>query len=167
VGLFDKLVNKTLDQVVGGVKDAVSQVARDAGVASFLGGGSASDGDAPVQPGQGTADGASTPASPDQTKDKDYFAAILARDFADYQVRGSVPVAELGGQGKPYEFGLYKTGDLKGVVVLVEHNRDRNRAYLGSKEAAQAAGVPFINFYLHMPNEEAFVVSRIRRMVKG
>ena len=75
-------------------------------------------------------------------------------------------MAELGGQGKPYEFGLYREGVLKAVVVLVQHNRDRNRAYTGSKAAAEAAGVPFINFYVHMSNEYGYVVDRIRRLAK-
>jgi len=97
-------------------------------------------------------------------RDRTYFASILSRDFADYEIREMVPAAELGAVGRPYDFGMYKAGLLRAVVMLVEHNRDNNRAYLGPKEAARLAGIPFINFYLHMPNEYDFVVSRIRRM---
>ena len=49
--------------------------------------------------------------------------------------------------------------------MLVEHNRDNNRAYLGAKETAVKSNVPFINFYLHMPNERNFVISRINRLM--
>jgi hypothetical protein len=109
---------------------------------------------------------ASAPADGEERKDAAFFADVLASEFGQYVVRTNVPVSDLGGTGRPYDFGLFAHGECCGVVVLVEHNRDRNRAYLGSKEAAAAEGVPFINFYLHMPNERAFVVDRIRRLAK-
>ncbi|MDR1833514.1 MAG: hypothetical protein LBQ92_02505 [Propionibacteriaceae bacterium] len=97
--------------------------------------------------------------------DKAAFREMLAAEFADLSVKEDVPVSELGGAGKPYDFGLYRGGKLAGVVMLTEHNRDNNQAFKGAKAAAQAAGVPFINFYLHMPNERAYAVSRIRSFV--
>ena len=149
MGLFDKLVS--------GVKEVVDSVAESVQGPSTT----------PPPPVPASSQGWATPVAPQFTtaNAKPYFAGILAQEFAEYEIRESVPVAELGGVGKPYEFGLYQFGALKAVVVLVERNRDHNRAYLGSKEAALAARVPFVNFYLHMPNERGFVISRIRRLM--
>ena len=97
--------------------------------------------------------------------DKPFFADILASEFSEYEVKENVPVSELGGEGKPYEFGLYKNGKLVAVIPLVEHNRVNNKAYKDSKEAAAKANVPFINFHLHMPNERDFVIYRINRFI--
>ncbi|MDR1823889.1 MAG: hypothetical protein LBR27_00880 [Bifidobacteriaceae bacterium] len=103
--------------------------------------------------------------------DKAAFRSLLAARFPELAVREDVPVSELGGDGKPYEFALFRGAagpatTAVGLVVLVAHNRDNNRAYKGAKAAAQAAGVPFINFYLHMPNQPDFVEGRIRRLMR-
>ena len=107
-----------------------------------------------------------SPPPVQQVTEKPYFRAILQDCFYNYIIREDVPVAELGGTGKPYDFALFSGGECCGVVVLVAHNRDNNRAYLGGKAAAIASGVPFINFYTHMPNERGFVINRIRRLAK-
>ena len=92
---------------------------------------------------------------------KDYFKEILYSEFSKYTIRENIPVSEIGGEGKSYDFGLYENGILKGFVVLVERNRDNNKAYKDSKLYANKAKIPFINFYLHMPNEKKFVIYRI------
>ena len=51
--------------------------------------------------------------------------------------------------------------------MLTPHNRDNNLAFRNAKQACQAAGVPFINFYSHLPNEREYVVTRIRSMLLG
>ena len=111
---------------------------------------------------------ASAPASAPVTQatDKAYFRAIIQDCFSNYIIREDVPVSELGGEGKPYDFALFNHGECCGVVTLVAHNRDNNRYYKGAKAAAAANGVPFINFYTHMPNERGFVINRIKRLVK-
>ena len=96
---------------------------------------------------------------------KDYFASILSQDFSAYDVRENVSPAELGGGGKSYDFGLYQAGRLVGVVMLTPHNRDRNQAFLSARQTCQRAGIPFINFYTHMPNERGYVADRIRSML--
>ena len=94
-----------------------------------------------------------------------YFKDILYSEFSKYTVRENIPVSEIGGEGKSYDFGLYENGILKGFVVLVEHNRDNNKAYKDSKLYANRANIPFINFYLHMPNEKKFVIYRINHLL--
>jgi len=96
---------------------------------------------------------------------KEYFAEILASEFSQYEVKENVPVSDIGGIGKAYDFGLYSNGKLVAVIPLVEHNRDHNRAYLGGREAAKKENIPFINFYLHMTNERNYVINRIKRLI--
>jgi len=98
--------------------------------------------------------------------DKAYFKTILEEEFAQYAIKENVPVSEIEGEGRSYDFGLYRNGQLIAVVVLVEHNRDNNKAYKDSKMFAQKAGIPFINFYMHMPNKPEFVKYRINNMIK-
>ncbi len=100
----------------------------------------------------------------------EYFAKILAEDFSDYSVQRFASAASVGVAAKipskPYDFALIKNGAVAGVIMLTEHNRDRNSAFLNAKNAALSAGVPFINFYTHMANERGYVVSRIRAMAR-
>ena len=104
-------------------------------------------------------------AAPAQTNVRAYFAEILASAFGSYQVRENVPLSEFGAQGRPYDFALYQNGGLAAVVVLAEHNRTRNHPYWNSEKKAKEMGVPFINFYTHMPNERGFVINRINRLM--
>ncbi len=100
----------------------------------------------------------------------EYFTKILSEDFSDYTVQRFASAASIGIAAnipsKPYDFALVKNGAVAGVIMLTEHNRDRNSAFLNAKNAALSAGVPFINFYTHMANERGYVVSRIRAMAR-
>ncbi|MDR3070254.1 MAG: hypothetical protein LBU38_04510 [Propionibacteriaceae bacterium] len=166
MGFLDRLAKGAIGDALKGVTDSAGEA-----VARAVTGATGLTGSQPqAYPTSGSIPGQSdsghSPSSPVAGKrGKAYFAQILAQDFADLTVREDVPVTELNGTGKPYDFGLYRESQLIAVVVLVEHNRDNNRAYLGGKNAAAAAGIPFINFYLHMPNEHGFVVGRIRRFL--
>lgn len=184
MGLLDRMIRKGVNKAIGNaVSDAVSNA-----VGNAIGG--AQNQSAPAQagtpkfcPGCGAKlnsgvrfcgscgaviSGGSAPANaaaPEAKKDKAFFAGVLAQEFGAYEVRENVSPAELGGSGKPYDFGLYRDGRMAGVVMLTQHNRDNNAAYKNAKRACEAAGVPFINFYLHMPNERGYVVSRIKGLL--
>ena len=101
----------------------------------------------------------------EELHDKNYFRKILNSEFSRYEIRENISVSEIGGEGRNLEFGLYETNSLKAVVVLVEHNRDNNRGYNGAKAACKNAKIPFINFYLHMPNKREFVIYRINNLL--
>ncbi|MDR0435717.1 MAG: hypothetical protein LBH11_02975 [Propionibacteriaceae bacterium] len=179
MGLFDRIIRNAVGSVV---EKAVGEKVNDAVQGIF--GDKTGAATAPAQPLGGKDGGRATPqdggdqqfgskantqagAPIGQTsgvKDAAYFGAIITSRLPQYQVSPGVTPEQLGGTGKPYTFGLYSDGTLKGVIQLVDHNRDRNRPYCSSREAAQAAGIPFINFYTHMPNEPDFVVGRIQRL---
>jgi hypothetical protein len=164
MGLFDRLVKNA-------VGDALRDVVSDA-VNQALGT------DQPTQPAaEPVADGAQPAAADQATQTQptttasgqlsgtDGFRTMFAEDFPELSVRELVPVSEFGGEGKPYDFGLYRDGKAVAVVMLTPHNRDNNQAFKGAKAAAGSAGVPFINFYLHMSNERGYVSQRIRSFI--
>ncbi|MCL1838465.1 MAG: hypothetical protein FWG47_04010 [Propionibacteriaceae bacterium] len=98
--------------------------------------------------------------------DRAGFKNLLTEQFPDLALREDVPVTELSGEGKAYDLGLYRGDNLVGLVMLTQKNRDNNRAFKGARQAALNAGIPFINFYLHMQNEIGYVSERIRSQIK-
>ena len=150
MGIFDKLdklVGKVTDQVGAQgahIGDVVSKSMTDAGIRSS---------------------GIMAQSVVDRRMKARYFASILTQDFPQFQFQECVPATELGGTGQTFDFVLYQGGQVMAVVILVDHNRDNNRYYHGARQTAQAAGVPFINFYTHMSNEHDYVVARIRRFL--
>ena len=174
MGLFDNMIKKGLGNALGGalgdkVTEALEQATGlDLNADGQQGGrnpfGSVQE--STFNPSQQAAQTSYAAAPVMQETDKPYFRAIINENFSNYTIREDVPVAELGGDGRAYDFALVSGGQCCGVIMLVEHNRDNNRAYKGAREAAQAAGVPFINFYTHMPNERDFVINRIRRLAR-
>ncbi len=165
MGLFDRIVVSTIGKVVGdALQEAVKSNVNEA--VNHLTGRTETPASADrpdfLPPQQPTSTNTTVPTG---LSSRDGFRLLLASTFPELAVREDIDVASLGGQGKPYDFGLYRDNRLVGVIMLTPHNRDNNRAFKGAKEAAQAIGVPFINFYLHMPNEPGYVEARIRSMV--
>ena len=115
-----------------------------------------------------------------------YFAGILATHFPQYSVQRNVPVTNLAGfaadtfqlyntrptqaykaeWGQPYTFVLSEGGAPKGIVMLGSgHSHDAKVKYLISRMYAKKLGLPYINFYTQMPNEEEYVVGRIGKFM--
>ena len=163
MGIFDRAIKKGLGDAIGGAigNKIVQTVEQKTGVDFSRNNQTVSSSDQ-----QAAYQAASAPASMASATDKPYFRAIIQENFSNYTVREDVSVSEFGGEGKPYDFALFNHGECCGVVMLVAHNRDNNRAYNGAKAAAKARGVPFINFYTHMANERGFVFNRIQRLAK-
>ncbi|MDR1798451.1 MAG: hypothetical protein LBR19_00985 [Bifidobacteriaceae bacterium] len=164
MGLFNKLLKSTVGEAI---EHAVKEVAHAAG----------KDGQDTAATVQSQAQTPSTQPAPAATpaatglSSQAAFRSLLASAFPELTVRENLPVAELGGAGKPYDFALFRGAAdaapaAAGVIMLTPHNRDNNRAFKGAKAAAEAAGVPFINFYLHMPNEPGYVTDRIRSLLR-
>lgn len=101
-----------------------------------------------------------------------FYESILTSDFPQYEVRKNVSLSALGysESGRPFDFVLYQGGRPVSVIVMSQKNKTRNRAYWNSEKAAQAAGVPFINFWTHMfsqtPADRPYVVDRIKRKMR-
>lgn len=117
-----------------------------------------------------------------------YFAGILSSRFPQYSVEKNVPVTRIAGfandsfqlyktrptqaykaeWGQPYTFVLSEGGVPKGIVMLGSgHSHDAKVKYLISRMYAKKMGLPYINFYTQMANEEEYVVGRINRFMSG
>ena len=115
-----------------------------------------------------------------------FFREILQTQFADYSVREDVPVTDIAGPaadefklyktrptqvyraewGKPYSFVLSQGGIPRAVVMLGSgHSHYSNVKYLISRMYCKKLGIPYINFYTQMPNEEEYVVGRINKFL--
>ena len=113
-----------------------------------------------------------------------YFKNVLQKNFPQYVLKENVPVTELTGDvhdvfklykerpnqvykaewGKPYDFVLYAGDTPKAVVMLgIDHVHQSKVVYLISKMFAKKLKVPYLGFYLQFPNEESYVVERVRK----
>ena len=99
-------------------------------------------------------------------RDRAYFLEILATEFPQYTLRENIPVSEFGGEGKPYDFGLYQNGSLLALVSLVEKREYRTHYFWNSQKKAAEIGMPFIYFFMNMTNPREIVVNRVNRFMR-
>ncbi len=89
---------------------------------------------------------------------------ILNSEFPGYDIRTQIAATALGAPDgcRAFDYGLYLNGTPVLMIMVTDHNRERNRAYNGAKQACANSGVKFMNFFTHMPNERSYVVNRIK-----
>ena len=164
MGLFDKLLNqgaKVLKQVAA---EAIENVTDD--VLSTLNG----------TDNKNTTTGSTTrsvvtsnvPAGYEGLGDADVdkkLRTVLAKEFSQYEVREQVSPATLGGTGKfqSYDFGVYENGAPKLFIMVVYNNTCCHREYRWSKEQAEKAGVPMINFVFAFENKIDYIINRLHQ----
>ena len=93
---------------------------------------------------------------------------VLRNEFAGYEIKKEVLPIMFGPQyrtGKPFSYCLYLNGKLVAAVMLVDHNKDKNKAYLTTKDLCENRKIPFIYFYTHMYNERQYVLDRIKNAI--
>ena len=117
---------------------------------------------------------------------RDYFRGIIQAEFPYFSLRENVPVTEIAGPiadefqlyktrprqvyraewGQPYTFVLYQGSVPRGVVMLgAGKSHAQNVKYLIARMFAKRCRLPYINFYIQMPNERNYVVSRLHRFL--
>lgn len=117
-----------------------------------------------------------------------YFDEIIRTNFPQFNVKRDVPVTDLVGftadtfklyesrpyqtykaeWGKPYTFVLYRGEKPAGVVMLGGgQSHAQNVKYLIARMYCKKLGMPYINFYLQMPNEREYVIQRIKDLMLG
>lgn len=93
------------------------------------------------------------------------FSNIINSNFSNYIIKENIVAPVLGIASetpvKKYSFIICEGNDIKALVMLVPHNRQNNRIYSNAREAAANAGIPYMDFYDHFPNETDYVVQRI------
>ena len=86
---------------------------------------------------------------------------VFAQDFPEYEVRTNLDAGVAG--ARKYSYGLYYNGTPRMMIMIID---DRNHANLKevrlAREASANYGVPYLDFYTHLPNEVEYVRNRIR-----
>ena len=157
MGLFDSL--KSLSKIVDSVEKSLGDIVDSAKPAG--GENSSVPAPAPVQQVPVYSEPVSSPMNVEQK-----FDEIFAAEFSDCQVIKNADPQSVGISApipcRPYTYALLRGGQPVLVILLTQHNRDRNAAFLNAKRSAMNSSVKFLNFYTHYPNERGYVVTRIR-----
>lgn len=116
-----------------------------------------------------------------------YFREIVLAEFPQYDVREQVSVTEFVGDandtfklyktrphqaykaewGQPYTFVMSKDNEVKGFVMLGDERSHHEKVkYLIARMYAKKMDIPYISFYIHLPNERDYVIERIKKMLK-
>jgi len=162
MGLFDNLKKTALSKIVDVVEKTIENVP---GVTT--GSGSSYGGTSPSRP------SSSAPSFQNNSTDSNkninvdqMFEQILATEFSNMQVVKNASPESVGVSAphpcKPYSFALLRNGKAAVLIMLTPHNRDRNSAFLNAKKSALNSNTKFLNFYTHFPNEQDYVISRIK-----
>lgn len=86
---------------------------------------------------------------------------VFSTDYPDYEVRKNLDAGVYG--AKKYSYGLYYNGMPRMMImVLGDGNHSVTREVRLAKEASESYGVPYLNFFAHLPNEEDYIRNRIR-----
>lgn len=95
----------------------------------------------------------------------DKLRAVMQKEFPQYEVRANVSPETLGATGKfmPYTFGIYENGTPKLFIMGVYNNTCAERLYRWSKEEAEKAGVPMINFVYAFSNRIDYIINRLHQ----
>ncbi len=90
---------------------------------------------------------------------------ILAEEFPQYEFKEKVSPTTIGGEGEflPYSFAVYQNGQPKLFIMVVFNNTCRLRHYRWSKEQAERAGVPMINFVFGFSNKKEYMIDRLHQ----
>jgi hypothetical protein len=97
---------------------------------------------------------------------KTYFDELLRDNFAEYEVKENIHPKTFSETAekwfREYTYVLYKGDKAVVAIMLTPHNRNTTQAFGGAREVAIKAGVKFMNFMTHYPNERDYVVNRIK-----
>ncbi len=163
MGLFDSLLNKGAKMLKEAAVDAISDVAdgvldgikgEDSAVVSKQSAKARRAVDVPA----GYEDIANATVDVKLRK-------ILAKEFAQYEIREQVSPTTIGGTGtfKAYDFVVYENGVAKLFIMVVYNNTCAKRDYRWSKEEAARAGVPMINFVYAFENKIDYMINRLHQ----
>ncbi len=86
---------------------------------------------------------------------------VFRTDYPDYEVRKNLDAGVYG--AKKYSYGLYYNGIPRMMImVLSDGRRNITKEVRLAQEASASYGVPYLNFFAHLPNEVDYVRNRIR-----
>lgn len=94
------------------------------------------------------------------------FAAFVKEQFgSEYTIVENLPATTINPNvvdSRPYNLAFVKDERLVLTILFTEHNRDKNKYFINAKKTAKEYGVTCLNFYAHFPNDDDYVINRIR-----
>ena len=158
MGIFDNLKKTALNQIVNAVEKSVTGSSHAS---------NSSQGN--YQKSSPAPQSSARPVShsgPSGKKTNQKFDEIFASEFSGLQIMREASPESIGIKApapcRPYSYALLRDGKAVVAIMLTDHNRDRNSAFLNARKSALDSKVTFLNFYTHCPNERNYVVSRIK-----
>ena len=90
---------------------------------------------------------------------------VFAEEFAGCEVRKDLQAGVNG--AKNYSYGLYFNGMPKAMIMVC--NNGVHHAIRSERLAEQASasyGVPYMNFFAHLPNEKEYIANRLKTNIR-
>lgn len=164
MGLLDSLMRsakrKATRMAVNAIVDEISKSAQTKNA----------EASAPVQSSSPVVQSSVSQSQPKQSNIEDEFIDnkldyVLKNEFPQYEIRKKVSPVTLGGTGKfmDYDLGVYENGTPKLFIMIVGSNTCSKREYRWSKEEAEKAGVPMINFVMAFSNKIDYITNRLHQ----
>ena len=150
MGLFKSILKKVVEEVVENVVEGND----------ILGSPSASRADESVSPGE----------EPSVTEEclRQRLEKIMKNEWAEYEVRTEVPASQMNApeKSRAYSYGMYLDGEPKAfIMILTNKNHYGLKAVVNSQFAAVENGVPYMNFFTHLPNRESYISNRLKENI--
>lgn len=96
---------------------------------------------------------------------KSRLEEVFAEEFPGYEVRKDLQAGVTG--AKNYSYGLYLNGMPRAMIMVC--NNGVHHAVRGERLAEQASksyGVPYMNFFAHLPNEKEYIANRLKENIQ-
>ena len=94
------------------------------------------------------------------------FQNMIAENFPEYEVLYNYKASGLDPSCHPactpIEFLFKKDGQYVLAVVIVRQNTYRGMNVIGTRKICESLNIPYLRFFEEYPNEESYVVPRIR-----
>ena len=101
-----------------------------------------------------------------QGKTEEQFVNFVKSVFGtEYQIAENYAVTNIEPtvtEARPYTMAFFRDGRLVLTILFTRHNGEKNRYFLNAKGVSLNRGVPCLNFFEHFPNEDEYIVNRIR-----
>lgn len=90
---------------------------------------------------------------------------VFAEEWAGYEVRQDLMSGVEGARN--YSYGLYLNGAPKAMIMIItnrsHHTRKEERL---AGQASASYGVPYMDFYSHLPNEKEYIAKRLKENIQ-
>lgn len=89
---------------------------------------------------------------------------VFAEEWSEYTVQQNMMSGVAGARN--YSYGLYLNGVPKAMIMIItsssHHNKKEDRL---AAQASAAYGVPYMDFYSHLPNEKEYISRRLKENI--